>query len=144
MADPDVGKPERQRTRPTVDVPPSVLTVLSERIGEAPRVSLREEASQAAGSPVIDPASMRRLTFSTALMPPKYLVTFSTRIMGAERSARWESQPWSHLITNFRDEIAGKTGRYRGFIGHLIGWISGSAMCNLPAAGGCVILSCFR
>ena len=39
---------------------PSVLSVLSERIGDAPRVSLREAASTAAGAPVIDPASAER------------------------------------------------------------------------------------
>ncbi len=43
-----------------MDVPPSVLTVLSERIGDAPRVSLREAASTAAGAPVIDPATAER------------------------------------------------------------------------------------
>ncbi len=61
MPDPDAGKPERRRTRPSVDVPPSVLSVLSERIGEAPRVSLREEDTGLSGSsPVIDPGSEER------------------------------------------------------------------------------------
>ena len=60
MPDPNTGGPGRRRTRPTVDVPPSVLSVISERIGDAPRVSLREAASTAAGAPVIDPASAER------------------------------------------------------------------------------------
>ncbi|MEM9381677.1 MAG: protein kinase [Planctomycetota bacterium] len=51
MSEPNPGG----RKRPTLDVPPSVLSVLSDRIGETPRVSLREEPSAQGGAPVIDP-----------------------------------------------------------------------------------------
>ncbi|MEM1447565.1 MAG: protein kinase [Planctomycetota bacterium] len=50
----------KERKRPTLDVPPSVLSVLTDRIGEAPRVSLREEPSAQGGAPVIDPRADER------------------------------------------------------------------------------------
>ena len=58
MTERDSSPPPRRR--PSLDVPPSVLSVLSARIGEAPRVSLREEPSQAGSAPLIDPASSER------------------------------------------------------------------------------------
>ena len=39
--------------------PPSVLTILEQKTGKAPRVSLREEDSAAGASPVIDPGSAK-------------------------------------------------------------------------------------
>ena len=60
MSEPSEPPPQPPRRRPSVDVPPSVLGVLSERLGGAPRVSLREEPSREGGAPVIDPASKER------------------------------------------------------------------------------------
>ena len=41
--------------------PQSVLTVIEEKTGDAPRISLREEESIATGSPLIDPRSPEKL-----------------------------------------------------------------------------------
>ena len=56
----DAAELGERRARPSLDVPPSVLSVLAARTGEAPRVSLREEDSAAGGAPPIDPGSQER------------------------------------------------------------------------------------
>jgi tetratricopeptide (TPR) repeat protein/tRNA A-37 threonylcarbamoyl transferase component Bud32 len=52
--------PSSPKPRPSVELPPSVLSAIERRTGEAPRVSLREEESGSAGAPLIDPASEER------------------------------------------------------------------------------------
>src|SRR5262245_15344165 len=52
--------PVPPKPRPSVELPPSVLSTIERRTGEAPRISLREEESGSAGSPLIDPASEER------------------------------------------------------------------------------------
>jgi serine/threonine-protein kinase len=60
MSDESPDLPPPRKPRPSVELPPSVLSAIERRTGEAPRVTLREEDSGSAGAPLIDPASEER------------------------------------------------------------------------------------
>ena len=64
MSDQSPDLPSPRKPRPSVELPPSVLSAIERRTGEAPRVTLREEDSGSAGAPNTVQAGKTDVTFT--------------------------------------------------------------------------------